>query len=50
MGRQRLTLAARRLPPAAKFLVGKFIGQGSGAFDDVGDAKFEAEKERTFNR
>ena len=37
-------------PPAAgaKFVVGEFIGAGGGAFDDVGDAEFEVEKEGFF--
>ena len=34
----------------AKFVVGEFIGAGSGAFDDVGDAEFEVEKEGFFKR
>jgi hypothetical protein len=34
--------------PGAKFVVGEFIGAGGGAFDDVGDAKFEVEKEGFF--
>jgi hypothetical protein len=34
--------------PGAKFVVGEFIGAGGGAFDDVGDAKIEVEKEGFF--
>jgi hypothetical protein len=33
------------LRASEKFVVGKFIGAGGGAFDDVGDAVFEIEKE-----
>ena len=33
------------LAAGAKFVVGEFIGAGGGAFDDVGDAEFEVEKE-----
>ena len=37
-------------PPAAgaKFVVAELIGPGGGAFDDVGDAKFQVEKKRFF--
>ncbi len=34
--------------PGAKFVVSEFFGAGGGAFDDVGDAKFEVEKEGFF--
>src|SRR6516162_10983587 len=33
------------LAAGAKFVVGKFICAGGGAFDDVGDAEFEVENE-----
>ena len=36
------------LAAGAKFVVGEFIGAGGGAFDDVGDAEFEVEKEGFF--
>ncbi len=36
------------LAAGAKFVVGEFIGAGGGAFDDVGDPKFEVEKEGSF--
>jgi hypothetical protein len=34
--------------PGAKFVVGEFIGAGGGAFDEVGDPKFEVQKEGFF--
>ena len=34
----------------AKFFVREFIGAGGGAFDDIGDAEFEVEKEGFFKR
>jgi hypothetical protein len=36
------------LAAGAKFVVGEFISAGGGAFDDVGDAEFEVEKEGAF--
>ena len=36
------------LAAGAKFVGGEFIGAGGGAFDDVGDAEFEVEKEGFF--
>ena len=36
------------LAAGAKFLVCEFIGAGGGAFDDIGDAEFEVEKEGFF--
>src|SRR5277367_6450420 len=33
------------LAAGAKFVVGEFIGAGGGAFDDVGDAELEVEKQ-----
>src|SRR5258707_1152125 len=36
------------LAAGAKFVVGEFIGAGGSAFDDVGDAEFEVEKEGSF--
>ena len=36
------------LGACAKFLVCEFIGAGGGAFDDIGDAEFEVEKEGFF--
>ena len=38
------------LAAGAKFVVGEFIGAGGGAFDDVGDAEFEVEKERSLSK
>ncbi len=38
----------KSLAAGAKFVVGEFIGAGGGAFDDVGDAVLEVEKERFF--
>ena len=38
------------LAAGAKFVVGQFIGASGGAFDDVGDAKFEVEKEGILKR
>ena len=38
----------KALATGAKFVVGEFIGAGGGAFDDVGDAEFEAEEEGFF--
>jgi hypothetical protein len=38
-------------PPAgAKFVISEFIGAGSWAVDDAGDAEFKVEKERVFKR
>ena len=45
VGRQRLTLASEAPAAGEKFIVGEFIGTGGGAFDDVGDAEFEVEKQ-----
>lgn len=36
------------LAAGAKFVIGEFIGAGGGAFDDIGDAEFEIEKEGFF--
>src|SRR5436190_23542773 len=36
------------LAASAKFVVGEFIGAGGRAFDDVGDAEFQVEKEGFF--
>src|SRR5258707_9317755 len=36
------------LAAGAKFVLGEFIGAGGSAFDDVGDAEFEVEKEGCF--
>ncbi len=36
------------LAAGAEFVVGKFIGAGGGAFDDIGDAEFEVEKKGSF--
>ncbi len=36
------------LAAGATLVVGEFIGAGGGAFDDVGDAEFEVEKEGSF--
>jgi len=36
------------LAAGAKFVVGEFIGASRGAFDDIGDAEFEVEKEGLF--
>ena len=36
------------LGACAKFFVCEFIGAGGGAFDDIGDAEFEVEKEGFF--
>ena len=38
------------LAASAKFVVREFIGAGGGALDDVGDAEFQVEKERSFKR
>ena len=44
-GAPALDFGFKALAAGAKFVVGKFIGAGGGAFDDVGDAEFEVEKE-----
>ena len=36
------------LASGAKFVVCEFIGAGGSAFDDIGDAEFEVEKEGFF--
>jgi len=38
----------KALTAGAKLVVGEFIGADGGAFDDVGDAEFEVEKEGFF--
>src|SRR6266478_816547 len=38
------------LAAGAKFVVREFIGAGGGALDDIGDAEFQVEKERSFKR
>src|SRR5580700_2763253 len=47
-GAPAFDLGFEALAPGAKFSVGQLIGAGGGAFDDVGDAEFEVEKEGSF--
>ena len=47
-GAPALDLGFEALAAGAKFVVGELIGAGGGAFDNVGDAEFEVQKQGSF--
>jgi len=50
VGRQRLTLASRRRPPVRSSSLGVHRRGPASTLNEIGDAEFEVEKERTLQR